>query len=287
MPLALTADTQDQSFRLELTPHSALDVASAVFHGLDVAPGSAVPSDGDPRIDRALPGFLFTCGPDHIRHPAPVEGAADGRRYPLHGSLSSHPARDITVEEDEGEMVCEGRVAVSLAHGGTADLARRWRADRRTGHISLDDAVSNSGEGPWPPFAMYHINFGTGLFDENTRLTGVMLPGGSLPWRFDDGDMAIFCVPAAETAEHGWAEIVVGPIPSLGGRSMHIRFRTDTLPYLQVWRNQSPGCAVLGIEPVSHRWVSREALIASGEAPDLSPGESVGYALAFELRQDD
>ncbi len=284
MPFALAADTPDQSFRLDLTAHSALDVASAVFHGVDITPGSAIPSDGDPRIDRALPGFLFTCGPDHIRHPVPVEGATDGRRYPLHGSLSSHPARDVTIEEDEGEAVCEARVAVSLAHGGAADLARRWRADRRTGHISLDDVITNAGDKPWPPFAMYHINFGTDLFDANTLLTGAMLPGGSLPWRFDDGDMKIFCVPAAETAEHGWAEIAVGPIAALGGRSVHIRFRTDTLPYLQVWRNQLPGCAVLGIEPVSHRLASREELIASGEAPDFAPGESVGYALAFEVR---
>lgn len=287
MTLALSADTPDHSFRLDLTPQSALDVAGAVFHGIDIAPGSAIPSDGDPRIDRALPGFLFTCGPDHIRHPVPVEGAADGRRYPLHGSLSSHPARDILIEEDEGEVVCEARVSVSLAHGGSADLARRWRADRRTGHITLDDLVTNAGEEPWPPFAMYHINFGTGLFDEATRLTGAMLPGGSLPWRFGKGDMTIFCVPAAETAEHGWAEIAVGPIAALGGRSVHIRFRTDTLPYLQVWRNQSPGCAVLGIEPVSHRLAPREELIACGEAPDFPPGGSVGYGLSFEVRQHD
>ncbi|WP_411032666.1 DUF4432 family protein [Shinella sp. BYT-45] len=284
MTFALTADTQDQSFRLELTPHSVLDVGSAIFHGVDVAPGAAIPSDGDPRIDRALPGFLFTCGPDHIRHPVPVEGAADGRRYPLHGSFSSHPARDILIEEDEGEVVCEAHVAVSLAHGGTADLARRWRADRRTGHVTLDDLVTNTGETSWPPFAMYHINFGTGLFDANTRLTGAMLSGGSLPWRFEDGDMRIFCVPAAETAAHGWAQVAIGPIAALGGRSVHIRFRTDTLPYLQVWRNQSPGCAVLGIEPVSHRLAPREELIASGEAPSFSSGESVGYGLAFEVR---
>ena len=283
MSHALTAPT----FRLDLTAQSALDVASAVFHGVDVAPGAAIPSDGDPRIDKALPGFLFTCGPDHIRHPVPVEGAADGRLYPLHGSLSSHPARDVVFEEDEGEAVCEGRVAVALADGGKADLARRWRADRSTGHISLDDTVTNTGETPWPAFAMYHINFGAGLFDDGTRLTGAMLPGGGVPWRFGEGDMEIFCVPAAETARHGWAEIAVGPIAALGGRSVHIRFRTDTLAHLQVWRNQSPGCAVLGIEPVSHRWVPRAELIAAGEAPDLPPGGSVGYGLAFEVRQDD
>ena len=200
MTFLLTADTPVHSFRLDLTPQSVLDVGDAIFHGVNVAPGSAVPSDGDPRIDRALPGFLFTCGPDHIRHPVPIEGASDGRRYPLHGSLSSHPAQDILIEEDEGEIACEGRIPVALAHGGRAELTRRWRADRRTGHITLDDTITNTGETAWPRFGMYHINFGTGLFDENTRLTGAMLPGGSLPWRFDEGDMKIFCVPAAETA---------------------------------------------------------------------------------------
>jgi hypothetical protein len=284
MTFALTADTPEQSFRIDLTPQSVLDVGSAVFHGVDLSPGSAVPTDGDPRIDKALPGFLFTCGPDHIRHPVPIEGASDGRRYPLHGSLCSNPALDILIDEDEGEVISEARVAVSLAQGGSAELARRWRADRRVGHITLDDVISNVGGTPWPRFAMYHINFGTGLFDENTRLTGAMLPGGSQPWRFGEGDTQIFCVPAAQTAEHGWAEIVVGPIAALDGRSVHIRFRTDSLPYLQVWRNQSPGSAVLGIEPVSHRFAPRDELIAAGDAPDFTPGESASYGLAFEVR---
>lgn len=284
MTFALTADTPEQSFRIDLTPQSVLDIGSAVFHGVDLSPGSTVPTDGDPRIDKALPGFLFTCGPDHIRHPVPIEGTSDGRRYPLHGSLCSNPAQDILIEEDEGEMICEGRVAVSVAQGGSATLARRWRADRRVGHITLDDVISNTGDTSWPRFAMYHINFGTGLFDENTRLSGAMLPDGSLPWRFGDGDTQIFCVPAAETAEHGWAEVTVGPIAALDGRSVHIRFRTDSLPYLQVWRNQSPGSAVLGIEPVSHRFAPRDALIAAGDAPDFNPGESASYGLAFEVR---
>ena len=283
MSLALTAETAAHQFDLALDPASVLDVRDAVFHGVNLAPGSAIPSDGDPRIDRALPGFLFTCGPDHIRHPEPIEGA-DGRLYPLHGSLSSHPARDILIEEDADEAVCTGRVPVTLATGETAELFRRWRADRATGLIALDDRMTNSGGQSWPTAAMYHININTRLFDGSTMLSGAMLDGGVLRWRFAEGDMSIFCVPAFETAVDGWAEIAIGPLPALAGRSLHIRFRTDTLPYLQVWRNQSPGCHVMGIEPVSNRLASRAELIATGEMKDLAPGDGVDYALTFAVR---
>lgn len=284
MTLALTAENGVHSFDIALDSQSALDLREAIFRGINLAPGSAIPSDGDPRIDRALPGFMFTCGPDHIRHPEAVEDAADGRRYPLHGSLSSHPAKDIFFEEDESEVVCSARVPMKLANGETAELQRRWRADRQTGLITLEDDVTNTGIRPWPPVAMYHVNFNTRLFDETTRLTGAMLEGGSLPWRFGDGDMRIFCVSTTETAENGWAVIAIGPMASLGGRSLHLRFRVDTLPYLQVWRNQSPGCHVMGLEPVSHRLAGRNELIASGEMADFRPGETVDYGLSFELR---
>ncbi|QRM56014.1 DUF4432 family protein [Sinorhizobium sp. BG8] len=284
MTFALTADNAAHVFDLALDPQSVLDIRDAIFRNVNLAPGSAIPSDGDPRIDRALPGFLFTCGPDHIRHPEPVEGAPDGRRYPLHGSYSSHPAKDILIEEDENEAVCSARVRTDLANGETAELARRWHADRVTGDIRLDDSVTNTGNGPWPPVAMYHMNINTRLFDDRTKLTGAMLPGGELPWRFADGDVSIFCVPAGDAATDGWAEIAIGPIASLGGRSLHVKFRVDTLPYLQVWRNQSPGCHVMGIEPVSNRLASRAELIAAGEMPDFAPGESVDYALAFSVR---
>lgn len=284
MTLALTAENGVHSFDIALDPRSALDLREAIFRGINLAPGSAIPSDGDPRIDRALPGFMFTCGPDHIRHPEAIEGAADGKRYPLHGSLSSHPAKDILFEEDEGEVVCSARVPVALANGERAELKRRWRADRNTGRITLDDVVTNTGSRPWPPVAMYHVNFNTRLFDESTRLIGAMLDGGSLPWRFGEGGTQIFCVSAAETAQDGWADIAIGPMASLGGRSLHLRFRVDTLPYLQVWRNQSPGCHVLGLEPASQRLAGRRELIASGELKDFAPGESVDYALSFDLR---
>ena len=78
--------------KLTLDESSVLDIGACIVEGNNLAPGRAIPDDGDPRIDHSLEGFLFTCGPDHIRHPELMPDSFEGRRYPLHGSLSSHPA---------------------------------------------------------------------------------------------------------------------------------------------------------------------------------------------------
>lgn len=75
----------------------------------------------------------------------------------------------------------------------------------------------------------------------------------------------------------------LGPIAAIGGRTLKVAFRTDTLPYLQMWRNQSDPAHVMGIEPVSHRWVDRAELEAAGEFHMLKPAESRSYGLRFSI----
>ncbi len=81
---------------IHLDPTSVMDIGSCIVANTDIAPGRAIPDDGDARIDHSLEGFLFTCGPDHIRHPVPIDGDASGKRYPLHGSFSSHPLKSCS-----------------------------------------------------------------------------------------------------------------------------------------------------------------------------------------------
>ena len=125
---------------------------------------------------------------------------------------------------------------------------------------------------------MYHMNLGATHFDDGVRLEGAMLDGGGFPWAFGEGDGGVFCVPAGKG---GWAEVRLGPIAAIGGKTLVVRFRTDTLPFLQVWRNQAAPAHVLGIEPVSHRWEPRAKLSELGELIDLEPGESREYGLSF------
>lgn len=264
--------------RLMLDSGSLLDIGACIVEGVDLAPKRAIPDDGDPRIDHSLEGFLFTCGPDHIRQSEPVEGRDDGKLFPLHGSFSSHPATVLSSTLGETPE-CRASVPVALADGGSALLVRQWRMDE-SGEVFLNDRVTNTGSVPFPPMLMYHMNIGARVFDDKVRLSGEMLENGGFPWTFGPGNGGVFCMPARVDGKD-WAEMVLGPIASIGGRSLRVRFRTDTLPFLQIWRNQTAPANVIGIEPASHRWEKRDQLAERGELIPLQPGESIEYALSF------
>lgn len=264
---------------LFLDQASMMDIGACVVNGIDIAPGRAIPDDGDPRIDHSLEGFLFTCGPDHIRHPVPIGGGQG--RYPLHGSFSAHPAQ-VLFWDAQDDAECRARILVTTATGGQAVLDRHWRIDGETGEVCLADTLTNIGEAAFPVFHMYHMNIGAWLFDGHVELRGKMLDEGRLPWNFGADPGSVFCVEA-EVAGQDWAEIALGPIAALGGLTLKVRFRTDTLPHLQVWRNQKAPAHVLGIEPVSHRLADRDELEKGGEFRLLKPGQSIDYALHFQF----
>jgi hypothetical protein len=263
--------------KLLLDETSVMDIGACVVDGVDLAPGEAVPDDGDARISHSVQGFLFTCGPDHIRHPAPMAG---GGHYPLHGSFSSSPATVLWARFDDGNAECRADIDVVTAEGRSARLERLWRIDGTSGEVSLSDRVVNTSAEPMPVFFMYHMNIGGKWFDDNVRLGGDMLDGGGFPWTFGEETGGIFCVPAAGTRD-GWSEVTLGPIAAIGGKTLKVGVSADTLPYLQVWRNQKAPAHVLGIEPVSHRWVPRAELEDAGEFDFLQPGEGRDFQLRF------
>lgn len=265
---------------LQLDLTSALDIGSCRVDGVELSPGRAVPDDGDPRILHAVGGFLFTCGPDHIRHPEPISGTGD-RKYPLHGSMAATKPEVISQgRKKSGEEVI-ARVIVRMAQGGEAEILRTWRMDGATGETVLVDRLTNIGTRPFPPMLMYHMNIGAHLFDDDTRLAGSMFEADGIGWTFGEGDGHVFCVPARAADDEGMASVVLGPIAPLGGKSLHVRFGGDTLPHLQMWRNQASPAHVLGIEPVSHPWKKRDALEEEGLMTLLAPGDFLIYRLSF------
>ena len=284
MPITISGGARDGDFQILLDRQSALDIGAFAVDGVDISPGIAVPSDGDKRIDHALQGFFFTCGPDHIRHPEPIEGDGDVRMFPLHGSLCGTPVGRTEMPAAGEWPGCFAETEVRLASGGVARVSRRWTVSADTAEVVLSDRITNTGDAPFAPMLMYHMNIGGRLLGDGTHITGAMFGGEPRPWRFGEGESAHFCVPAAPTAEGGWAQVALGPFDALSGRSLIVRFSTATLPFLQMWRCQRGSAYVISIEPVSHRLTKRTELAAAGEMPMLQPGEAIDYALAFQIR---
>jgi hypothetical protein len=268
---------------IELDVGSALDIGSLKVDGVELSPGTAVPDDGDPRILHAVGGFLFTCGPDHIRHPEPIDGDT-GRKYPLHGSLSGNRATAVAEHLTRDCHEIRAVIPVTMAQGGSAELHRLWRMHSATGEVMLEDSLVNTGTAAFAPMLMYHMNIGAHLFDTGTMVSGGMIEGGQTPWTFGEGDGHVFCVPAEPEPGDEFACVVLGPIAGIGGKSLHVRFATDTIPYLQMWRNQKAPAHVLGIEPASHPWKTRAELTELGLMTLLDPGEALVYRLSFSFQ---
>ena len=283
MPITMSGESGDGDFQILLDRQSALDIGAFVIDGIDISPGTAIPSDGDRRIDHALRGFLFTCGPDHIRHPERIS-ESDERMFPLHGSLCGTPVRHTQMGEPDENPGCLAQTEVMLADGGRALVQRQWTIGTERSEVVLSDRVTNIGDTPFAPMLMYHINIGGWLLDDGTRISGAMFDDGERPWRFGDGESAHFCIPASSGATADWAEVRLGPFAALSGRSLRVRFSTATLPFLQMWRCRRGAADVISIEPVSHRIAKRPDLAAAGEMPMLVPGETIDYALAFQVR---
>ncbi|WP_426227597.1 DUF4432 family protein [Pararhizobium sp. DWP3-4] len=284
MSIQISGGSKEESFQILLDRQSALDIGAFVVDGVDLSPGIAIPSDGDRRIDNALQGFFFTCGPDHIRHPEPIEGLDDGQTFPLHGSLCGTPVGQTQMPAPGEPPGCTAQTDVVLANGGTARFSRQWSVNADTAEVTLLDRVTNTGDRAFAPMLMYHMNIGGWLAGNETQIGGTMFGDETRPWRFGEGDRGLFCLPAAPGAEDGWAQVTLGPFDALAGRSLVVRFSTDTLPFLQVWRCQIGAANVIGIEPVSHRLAKRTELAAAGEMPMLEPGGTIEYALAFQIR---
>ncbi|WP_176083249.1 DUF4432 family protein [Martelella sp. HB161492] len=272
---------------LALDPTSVLDIGTLVVAGVDIAPKRAIPDDGDPRIDHSLEGFLFTCGPDHIRHPEPID-ALGKTSFPLHGSASASAAIIKSLEQTGAGSECQASIPVKNADGSEALIERVWTMDGATGQVTLKDRVVNVGTRPFPVMMMYHINFGAKHFDDGVALEDAALARsgqgleGILPWHFGEGEHGIFCVPAVAVAD-GWSKTVLGPIAALGGLSFILEVDTSTLPFLQIWRNQERPAHILGIEPASHRWASRRELADAGELDAVEPGAEKTFSLRFRF----
>ena len=248
-----------------------LDIAVLSWRGVQIGWQSAagmrqipeVPGD-ERRFERGFGGFLNTCGFDHIRQPA--------GGLPLHGSAPFAPALLTSYGENwdlpEPMLSCEGE-AVVRAQGRGYRLRRRIEAPIGKATIRIRDNVEVISPQSSPILALYHFNLGYPAVCEGTEvhLGEEIVVGPLVPPE-----------PAAMPATlHAISELRarcrVACAPAF---DIAFDWRTDTLPWLQIWRDLRPGHGVLSIEPC-----------CIGRLPDgrnePSPLLESGEARSFEI----
>jgi hypothetical protein len=201
-------------------------------------------SDGDTGIERALGGYLVTCGLDNARQPR--------NGLPLHGTLPMSPARIRGFGEDWDAPVpvlfAEGEVTTAHLSGACFRLHRRIEAPIGRGLVRIVDRVENIGPEEAVMQILYHTNFGFPAMGPDTH---VQLNGRSIL----DGDDS-----GADGAGHGIRCHDSGPGPFVArleraggdgwaGVSVTLMGSGERLPVFQTWRDARANRNILSLEP--------------------------------------
>lgn len=257
--------------RLGFDVAQGLDLRHVVFGGVDLAPRAA--GVWEPGSRRPLDGFMFTCGPDHIRQPV-SETTADGTtvNWPLHGSFVGSSAERICFEETRAGYALGAFVAVNAADGATYEIQRRYDISKAPLTICLTDSISGIGRSLIRPMIMYHVNFEGRFLGKGAAVSASAWAAG---------------IPRHEGVERhcarftpSEARIVLTQAPVA---AVTVATRSETLGWLQVWRQKSALGEIVSVEPVSHALLPRAELAARGLLNALGPGETREYSMQLRF----
>lgn len=265
-----------------------MDIGPLWFKGMPIAwqhpNGYIAPDLFDARSDdgtgfeRALSGFMVTCGLAHSRQPRGGN--------PLHGSLPLTPARVMACGEDWDAptplLYAVGEIVTAHLNGPSFRLRRRVEAPIGGQGFALIDRIENIGQAAQELHVLYHTNFGFPAVQNGTsaRQNGALRMEASLPGIGDGAAQPqVLCYPAGpgETMTLELERAATGPWPSL---RVVITAPAAALPFAQFWSDPRPRRNILAIEPAT-----------SGRAPDgtslpgpvLRPGEAWSSRLDFDF----
>ncbi|MDW4497200.1 DUF4432 family protein [Sulfitobacter sp. D35] len=234
-----------------------MDIGPLWVHGMPIAwqhPGGMLApqlhdaaSDGGTGIERALSGFLLTCGLDNVRQPRDS--------LPLHGTLPLTPARITAHGEDwsapEPVIYAEGEAVRAHLRGASFSLRRRIEAPVGKAVLRLTDTIENIGPDPSAFRILYHTNFGYPSVGPGTRLS---LNGRETLRHEPAGAREAAPRPAAcHDAGPGRFQAVFdrpafGPWPAL---SISVEGDAAALPFVQVWSDPRPRRNIVSVEPAN------------------------------------
>lgn len=282
---------------VDVHPDRALDLGRVSVDGRQLAwisptgitaPGLADPS-GDGWVKTFGGGLLSTIGLDGFG----PSGEEDGLLLGTHGRIHAVPAVVTVAGELDGALVVRGTVRQATAFGEHLRLNREIQMPLGGRSITVVDTVENEGAAPAEWMLLYHVNLGWPLLDE-----GAVIDAGVREVISRDEDAAagladwnLIGPPEAEAREQVFQGVVEGDegvvslVNERRGLALDLRFSSETLPWLNVWKLLRSRNYVLGIEPTNTPALGgRAAARAAGILPRLEPGESRRMTLELSFR---
>lgn len=251
----------------------SLDIRSLQLRGLPLGWRHPAGDRGNPQ--RALTGFLVTCGLENVR--APRDG------LPQHGSLALSPVRLTALGEDwqapEPHLFATGEITQPLPCGAVCRITRRITAPIGGTRLEINDRIENISATPAEVMLLYHVNFGFPVAAPGceVRIGDRRIAGIEGPETSDHPGLPV-CHRMPEGAPVSVTRAASGDWP---GMRLQLNFDTESLPFLQTWRDARPGRNILAVEPCN---CDLRADGTSAPAPLLAPREirQSGLVLSFD-----
>jgi hypothetical protein len=276
-------------------PGRGLDIANCTFRGTNLvylAPGGvAHPAFYNPAglewLNTFFGGLLTTCGLTYFGDPD-RDGEQELGLHGRYAGLAAVVARDNSRwEGNDYRIEISGSVEECALFGDKLRLERSITTMLGSRHLTIRDRVENFGFRSTPLTVLYHINCGFPLLDGSSelQLSSSAIEPYDRNAEEHAGEVRRFSVPQAGfrgqdflhtmvADSEGYARAAMVNAELDGGLGLYLRFRTESLPYLNEWKMLGEGDYVVGIEPVNTKTVGRSILRREKRLPRIEAGES-------------
>jgi hypothetical protein len=246
-------------------------------------------------------GLLVTCGLTYAGAPC----SDDGEELGLHGRIANIAAENINIDNKwEGNnyiLSIKGTVRQSKIFFENLELKREITVPMDEAKITIRDSIENLSPRTTPLMIIYHMNFGFPLLDSSAYIIGAA--GKPLPITDEAAknisDFSIFSEPVKDFSEHvfchdiasdndGYSNIALvnEGFNSGQGLGVLLKYKKETLPYLNQWKQAGFGEYVLGLEPANCRTYGRKLSREKGELEFIEPGEVKEYTVELNILKD-
>ncbi len=303
-----TADVDNGSgLSFQILPDRGMDIGRATFRGVPLAyltpVGVTHPAYYEPDGLRWLrsfgAGLMTGCGLSHVGAPEAEAGMQVEGPRGLHGRLSNTPAENLSVAEDWADGVYRMQISGILREASffaeNLECRRTISTEMGENTIRICDRITNRGVRPAPLMALYHINAGFPLLDENATLGGRV--AGTRPrTKNAEDDLARWrvCQPPTsgyveqcfyhdvEPDADGMAKMTLTNVAR--GLALEIAWRKAELPFFTQWKMMGCQEYALGMEPANCHPDGQSVERANGTLRMLEPDETVEHLVTISVR---